>query len=223
MQRVSKYWPWVFLSAFWALAAGAAGAAPFRVTLETDAIKASGVTPGGQVILLGVTREIGEDDFPTVRRHLEARVDEDGDGTVRFPLEGGVPVRSVWAAADLASGDFDAAAPESFGLRRANWRGRGLERRQDGKDAVEDRRPLVELLVVRPQTGAWALRVGDGGESDADGVIDGRLQGVLDQMTPLAGSPKPPSTFEKGDLVVALDPSALEITLIKVPSGLEEK
>ncbi len=223
MQRVSKYRPWVFLPAFWVLAAGAAGAAPFRVTVEAGAVKASGVMPGGRVVLLGVTREIGEDDFPTVRRHLEVLVDEDGDGTVRFSLKGGVPVRSVWAAADLASGDFDAAAPESFGLRRANWRGRGLERRQDGKDTVEDRRSLIELLVVRPQTGAWALRVGDGGESDGDGVIDGRLQGVLDQMKPLAGSPEPPAKFEKGDLVVALDPSVLEITLVKVPNGLEEK
>ena len=184
---------------------------------------ASGVMPQGRVVLLGVTREIGEDDFPVVRRHLEVLADEDGDGTVRFPLEQGVPLRSLWAVADLASGDFDAAAPEDFGLRRVNWRGRGLERRQDGKDAVEDRRSLVELLVVRPQTGAWALRVGDGGESDGDGVIDGRLQGVFDQMTPLAGSPEPPSEFAKDDLVVALDPSAMEITLVKVPNRLEEK
>jgi hypothetical protein len=179
--------------------------------------------PQGRIVLLGVTREIGEDDFPVVRRHLEVLVDDDGDGTVRFPLEQGVPLRSLWAVADLASGDFDAAAPEDFGLRRVNWRGHGLERRKDGKDAIEDRRPLVELLVVRPQAGVWALRVGDGGESDGDGVIDGRLQGVLDQMKPLAGSPQPPSEFEKGDLVVALDPSAMEITLVKVPNRLEEK
>lgn len=223
MQHISKYVRCSFLLIPCILAATAAGAAPLRITLEKNAVTASGVMPQGRVALLGVTREIGEDDFPVVRRHLEVLADEDGDGVVRFPLDQGVPLRSLWAVADLASGDFDAAAPEDFGLRRVNWRGRGLERRNDGKDTVEDRRSLVELLVVRPQAGVWALRVGDGGESDGDGVIDGRLQGVLEQMKPLAGSPQPPAEFEKGDLVVALDPSAMEITLIKVANRLEEK
>lgn len=223
MQYTSKFIRCSFLLIPWILAATAAGAAPLRITLEKNAVTASGVMPQGRVVLLGVTREIGEDDFPVVRRHLEVLADEDGDGTVRLPLEQGVPLRSLWAVADLASGDFDAAAPADFGLRRVNWRGNGPERRRDGKDAVEDRRSLVELLVVRPQAGAWALRVGDGSESDGDGVIDGRLQGVLGQMKPLAGSPPPPSEFEKGDLVVALDPSAMEITLVKVPNRLEEK
>jgi hypothetical protein len=223
VQHVSKYVRRSLLLSLLTLSAAAAGAAPLRITLEKNAVAASGVLPQGRVVLLGVTREIGEDDFPVVRRHLEVLTDEDGDGTVRLPLEQGVPLRSLWAVADLASGDFDAAAPEDFGLRRVNWRGRGLERRQDGKDAVEDRRSLVELLVVRPQSGAWALRVGDGGDTDGDGAIDGRLQGVLDQMKPLAGSPQPPSEFEKDDLVVALDPSAMEITLIKVPNRLEGK
>jgi hypothetical protein len=213
----------VILLSLLGLSSSAAGAASFRATLESNAVTASGMTPKGRVVLFGVTREIGEDDFPTVRRHLTVLTDEDGDGVVRYPLEQGVPLRSVWAVADLASGDFDAAAPEGFGLRRVNWRGRGLERRQDGKDAVEDRRSLVELLVVRPQAGAWSLRVGDGGESDGDGAIDGRLQGILDRMQPLADSPPAPSEFLQDDLVLALDPSAMEITLVKVPGKLKEK
>jgi hypothetical protein len=129
----------------------------------------------------------------------------------------------VWAVADLASGDFDAAAPAGFRLRRVNWRGRGLERRHDGRDAVEDRRSLLELLIVRPKVGAWALRVGDGDSSDGDGAIDGRLQAVVDQMQPLDGGPQPPSELQGDDLVVALDPSAMEITLVKVPKKPEAK
>jgi hypothetical protein len=223
MTRAAKSVRLLILLSFLSLIPSVVGAAPFRITLESNAVTASGVAPKGRVVLFGVTREIGEDDFPTVRRHLTVLVDEDGDGVVRYPVEPGVPLRSVWAVTDLASGDFDAAAPEGFGLRRVNWRGRGLERRQDGKDAVEDRRPLLELLVVRPQVGAWALRVGDGGESDGDGVIDGRLQGILERMQPLADSPAAPSEFLKDDLVLALDPSAMEITMVKVPGKLKEK
>lgn len=194
-----------------------ASAAPFRVTLEADAVVVSGVTAKGKAALLGVTRVIGEDDYPTAKRHLEVLADEDGDGTIRYPMASGVPVRSVWAVVDLASGDHDSVAPEKLGERRVNWRGRGLERRSDGRDAVEDRRTLLELLVVRPGTGAWALRVGDGQETDGDGRIDGRLAGVLDEMKPLGDAPPPPSVFEKDDVVLALDPSAMEITLVKVP------
>ncbi|HKI00412.1 MAG TPA: hypothetical protein VKK31_00385 [Thermoanaerobaculia bacterium] len=220
MHRVSKSWFFALLAAFCTFPMGAA---PLRVTLESNAIVTSGVQPQGRIVLFGLTREIGPDDFPTVRRHLTVLADDDGDGTVVYPLEGGVPLRSLWAAADLASGDFDAAAPEKLGLRRANWRGRGLERRRDGRDAVEDGRPLLELLAVRPKVGAWALRVGDGDGTDGDGAIDGRLSGVLDQLQPLAGSPPPPATFERGDLVLAIDPAAMEIVLVKVAEAPKEE
>ncbi|HET9225496.1 MAG TPA: hypothetical protein VFR31_02430 [Thermoanaerobaculia bacterium] len=202
-----------------ALIAAPASAAPFRVTLESDAVVVSGVTAKGKAALLGVTREIGEDDYPTVKRHLEVLADEDGDGTIRYPMASGVPARSVWAVVDLASGDHDSISPQKFGERRVNWRGRGLERRSDSRDAVEDRRTILELLVVRPQTGAWALRVRDGQETDGDGRIDGRLEGVLGEMKPLGDAPAPPSVFEKDDVVLALDPSAMEITVVKVPKS----
>lgn len=181
----------------------------------------SGVTPNGKAVLLGVTREVGEDDHPTVRRRLEVLADADGDGAIRYAVEGGVPASSLWAVADLASGDFDTIAPAALGPRRVSWRGRGIGRRSDGRDAVEDQRRLLELLVVRPQVGAWTLRVSDGDESDSDGVIDGRLEGLLDGMRPLGDGPAPPSVFQKDDLVMALDPMALEITLVKVPAGVE--
>ena len=216
MNRRLSFCVWTAAAALWALPVVAA---PFKVTLETDAVLVSGMTPKGQVVLIGVTREIGDDDFPEVRRHLEVVADEDGDGAVRYPVAEGVPLRSLWAVADLVSGDHDVVSPEKFGSRRVNWRGRGVQRRNDGKDAIEDQRTILELLVVRPQVGAWALRVRDGNETDEDGLIDGRLQGTLEQMKPLAASPQPPSVFQRDDLVLALDPAAMEITLVKVPEG----
>jgi len=207
-------WSWVAVAILWAIPGEAA---PLRITLEPDALVISGVTVKGQVVLFGVTREIGEDDFHTISRHLQTLTDEDGDGTIRYPVTGGIPLRSLWAVADLTSGDFDAVAPKGFGPRQVSWRGRGLERR-NGKDAVEDRRSLLELLVVRPQVGAWTLRVRDGDKTDADGIIDGRLAGSPDQFKPLTGSPPPPSVFQHDDLVFAIDPLAMEMTLVKVPA-----
>lgn len=209
------------MAVFSLLAILPAQAAPLRATLEERAVVVSGVTPNGKAVLLGVAREMGEDDHPTVRRILEVLADEDGDGAVRYAVEGGVPATSLWAVADLASGDFDTTAPAAFGVRRVSWRGRGIGRRSDGRDAVEDQRRLLELLVVRPQAGAWTLRVSDGDESDGDGIIDGRLEGVLEKMRPVGDGPAPAAVFQKDDLVMALDPMAMEITLVKVPAGGE--
>lgn len=202
-----------------ALIAGSAAAAPLRITFDERAVQISGVTTKGQVVLLGVSRTVEEDDFTTVRRYREMLSDEDGDGTVRYQLQPGVPLRSVWAAVDLTSGQFEAGAPADFRVHRVNWRGRGLIRRPDGLDAVEDVRTLSELLVVRPSVGAWALRVSDGDETDEDNTINGRLQGVLDHLEPLGSSPEPPMTFQRDDVVLALDPTVLELTLVKVPAG----
>lgn len=216
MSRRLTRWAWPVVFTFLSVPVSAA---PFRVTLENRDVVVSGVTAKGEVVLLGVTREIGSDDFPTVKRHLEVLADEDGDGIIRYPVEQEIPLRSLWAVVDLTSGDQDVAAPEKFGVRKVNWRGRGLQKRPDGRDAVEEQRSLSELLVVRPKVGAWALRVGDGAPSDGDGEIDGRLEGIFDQMQPLAKSPPPPSAFQHDDVVLALDPAAMEITLVKVPQN----
>lgn len=212
---MARFSAWMVL---WACLAAPGAAAPLRMVLESDAVVISGVTAKGKAALLGVTREIGEDEYPTARRHLEVLTDEDGDGVVRYPVEGGVPLRSLFAAVDLASGDFETVSPEALGLRRVPWRGRGPGRWGGGKDSVEDRRRILELLVVRPSVGAWAARLKDGDGSDGDGVIDGRVEGLLESLTPLGAGPEAPSEFQRGDVVLALDPSVLEITLVKVPN-----
>jgi hypothetical protein len=211
---MARFSAWMVL---WACLAVPGAAAPLRMVLESDAVVISGVTAKGKAALLGVTREIGEDEYPTARRHLEVLTDEDGDGVVRYPVEGGVPLRSLFAAVDLASGDFETVSPEALGLRRVPWRGRGPGRWAGGKDSVEDRRRILELLMVRPSVGVWAARLKDGDGSDADGVIDGRVEGLLESLSPLEAGPEAPSEFQRGDVVLALDPSVLEITLVKVP------
>jgi hypothetical protein len=210
---MTRFLAWMVLLAWLAVPVSAA---PLRMVLEEDAVVISGVTAKGRVALLGVTREIGEDEYPTARRHLEVLADEDGDGVVRYPVEGGVPLRSLFAAVDLASGDFETVSPAALGLRRVNWRGRGPGQRSGGKDSVEDRRRLLELLVVRPNVGVWAARIKDGDESDADGAIDGRVEGLLEGLSPLGDGPEAPSVFQRDDVVLALDPTVLEITLVKV-------
>ena len=200
--------------------AGIARAEPFRLTVEADGLVATGATARGQVIFFGVARVIDPDDVVNVVPRLEVRTDDDGDGRVTLPFDGPAPLRSTWAAVDLAAGTFDVAVPEGFRLQRVNFRGRGLGKRPDGRDSVLDHRGMAELLVVRPGVGGWALRLGGGGPGDEDGRANGRLEATLDRMTPLPGSPAAPQTFLKDDVVLLIDPNLLEITLVKVPNAL---
>jgi hypothetical protein len=193
-----------------------AEAAPLRLSIGSSGLSVSGVTAHGSVVLFGITREVEPDDVPAIHRRLDVLSDADGDGAVSQDLGAPVPLRSMWVAVDLASGDFDAAAPEGFRLRRVNWRGRGIQNRPEGHDTVEDARSFAEVLVVRPGVGAWTLRLGDGGPADFDGAADGRLAAALDAMEPLPGSPPPPAHFLRDDTVLLLDPNAMEMILVKV-------
>jgi hypothetical protein len=204
------------------LSATAARAEPLRLAVAGEDVVATGATAKGRVVFFGVTREVAPDDVVEVNRKVDVLTDDDGDGRVALPLGRAVPLRSAWVAVDLASGAFEAAAPEGFRLKKVNFRGKGVGRRADGRDSVVDARALAEILVVRPgagpEAGAWHLYLGDGGPSDEDGTPDGRLEAALDRMEPLAGSPPPPTTFQKDDVVLVLDPDQLEITLVKMPA-----
>jgi hypothetical protein len=201
---------------FFLMSAGVASAAPLRLAVGPTGVSISGITPKGKAVVFGITRKVADDDVTTIQPHLDVLSDDDGDGVVSEDLGQPMPRRSMWVAVDLASGDFDAAAPAGFRLRRVNWHGRGLEHRSDGRDQVEDARSFAEVLVVRPGVGAWTLRLGDGSPGDADGVANGRIAAALDRLQPLAGSPAPPSRFATGDTVLLLDPNAMEMTLVKV-------
>jgi hypothetical protein len=195
------------LLALWAVPAVQAEA--LRLTVDAESLTATGVTAQGRVVFFGISREVDPDDVVNVVPRIEVRTDEDGDGSVAFPLGQPVPLRSAWVAVDLASGSFEAAAPEGFRLKKVNFRGRGIGERPDGRGSVADARGLAEILVVRPGVGAWTLRLGDGGPTDEDGTADGRLEAALDRMEPLPGSPPPPQSFQKDDVVIVLDPKTV--------------
>jgi hypothetical protein len=119
-------------------------------------------------------------------------------------------------AVDLATGQWTTAAPEGYPLRLVSWQGSGIEQRSSApSDRVEDARTFAEILLVRPGVGAWQITVGDGSGSDDDGAADGKIAAALDQMTPVAGSARPPSRFDPTDVVVLIDPNRLELTVVR--------
>jgi hypothetical protein len=207
----------LFLLPLSALAQPLALARP-ALSLEAEAVVASGITPRGRVVWLGVAREVAEHAATIVRREEIGR-DDDGDGVVRFELGRAVPFQSIWVAVDLESGAWSAATPEGFPLRELDLPGRGAVRGQGRPDWIETTRGYVHLLVVRPGQGAWGLRVGDGGIDDEDGEGNGVLVASLARLRGVSASLAAPERFSPRDLWIVLDPTRMEIAVGQIAEG----
>ncbi len=180
------------------------------LTFEPAAVVASGVTPKGKVVWFSVAREIA-DFAATVVRRDQVVEDEDGDGKVRLEIGTPVPLQSVWLAVDLASGAFAVAVPEGSLAAELPLAARNRDRGGAGKPAwVEVQRQYLELAVVRPGLGAWALTVGDGGGADEDGAADGSITAALARMRSLGSSPAAPGLFSPRDVVAVVDPNRMQ-------------
>ena len=192
-------------------------AAPeLELVFEDEAVVVRGAKAGETVVLFGVNRHISPDDAVLLRRVADALV-ADATGEARFELEGGAARQSMWVAVDLATGTLRTAAPQGYRVRQVSFRGRGLGRRADDRDALEDMRSFVEILGVRPGVGAWTVTVGDGSPIDEDLRVDGRLEVALDNLQPLGDSPAvAPDKVQRGDVVVLMDPNAMELTIVSV-------
>jgi hypothetical protein len=132
-----------------------------------------------------------------------------------------VPPRSVWAVVDLTTGDYALAAPQGSDLRQVDAPSRGLGAAarfldQDGR--------YLDVLLIRPESGPdgveaaglWGLRVGDGGEQDADGVADSRISLAFAELWPLADSPPAPEALAPKDVLLGVDPENLQIYAVQL-------
>lgn len=79
------------------------------------------------------------------------------------------------------------------------------------------------MVVARPHTdapesapGLWTLAAGEGAEGDDDGALDGSLRLALEAMVPVDDSPPPPEELRDGDVVLIVDPRAMELMVLRV-------
>jgi len=178
---------------------------PPQIRFEPQAVVAEGISPGKKVVFFSIAREVSGYATTTVHRQ-EILSDADGKGIVRFELGREVPFKSVWFAVDLDTGQFAVAAPEGFPLREVPFPARAIPA---ALNRLELQRSLVEVVLVRPAVGAWAVRVGDGGALDEDREADGTLRAALSNLTPLGESPAPPERLRPDDLLLVIDPQTL--------------
>ena len=196
------------------------------LTFENSSVSVEGATPGGEVLFFSVER-VPTGFYVEVNIRRES-VGADGTGLASVLFDEEVPTRSVWAAIDLATGQFALGSPSSFGLLEEAFAPGAFRTDAAGlADQLRHGHKLVEALWVRPGeraagAGAWRQRVADGGSRDVDAALDGAVALDPASLQPVGGEQVVPDRFAPGDVVVLIDPSSLEISATQLVAGSGE-
>lgn len=181
------------------------------IKFEESAVVAT-VTPGASTAWFAISHEVGADGL-RVRNGAYIVADDDRDGVVRTPLTKGVPQTSFWMVVDMDSGEYAIESPGGgiAGHRRALPPSALKSKDKGAKAGLQHLLPRMTVLVVRPGVGAWFGRIDDGSRDDSDGVADGNVTSLIDQLKAVGSAPPAPDDFERGDVVAFVEPMSFTI------------
>lgn len=179
------------------------------VQIGTDQLTVSGITPGGQAVIMCVAHDQPRFYIRMLRRDTWLS-DDDGDGIVMWKLDNKVSPHSVFAVVDLASGAFAVKAhpdgPDSpIPFPDASALAASTPARELRSAGI-----YTALLLVRPGNGAWLRTCADGDAGDAAVDTPGTLVVRPSSLTPLGTSPAAPETVAAGDVVIGINMESLE-------------
>jgi hypothetical protein len=83
-------------------------------------------------------------------------------------------------------------------------------------------RGMVDMLLVRPDKGAWSLRTGDGHPTD-ESPTRGQFVRSLDGMRLLLGPDPTPHNARPGDVIAIFDGRQLEYMVAVIGAGRSDK
>jgi len=179
--------------------------AEVEVSFGDALVQAEGLTSGGTAVVFGVART--RDGWLRRISQFALPVEVDGTGSMSLELPEAVPQMSIWAVADLATGEVGVGFPEGMeGIPLLEDDGSPMTVGQVASGRILAGVAEADILVIRPGVGAWRLHVGDGGLSDEDGSPNGALQVQFANMTPMIEGSGPLHGVRPGDSIVLIDP-----------------
>lgn len=206
----------IFLCAAAAVRSHAAPALTIKASGSTVTI--SGVTPHGKVIFFGVARFVDRTTV-TARRLDRIVTDDDGDGVVSIDLGARVPWKSIFAAVDYTSGNYALATPDPslfpllpMPVERAAFVAEG----QGVFKHVVVQHSLCEMLVVRPNVGAWSLIIGEGNKYDQGHQLGSATANVSAGNAVDAAMPPAPDRLQKGDVLLLIDRRRMQSWAVQI-------
>lgn len=193
--------------------------AEVKITFEADAAVATGITPGGDAVWFGVSRDREEwSDHFFHWRHASS--DEDRDGSVSYPREKEFPALTVLVVVDLADGAFaiGTAYPRESPIPPLELAGAQVGP-SGTLTSFRHQGTHVDVFVARAGTGAWNASIADGGPLDQDGVADGFVTIGFASLRPAGGQTGRLDGVRVGDIVALGDARGPWVRVTRVAGG----
>jgi hypothetical protein len=178
--------------------------ADLGLRLDATGAAVTGATPGKSVVIYGFAHQ--EENYSGTIVRYEEILTSDGFGAAVWPMER-ISNRSLWFAVDVSTGQIAVTTPEGFPLRRLETPAE-LVSRKDLAARLELPFAYSEVLLVRPEAGAWIQSANRGGSHDLK-VKRGVLTVEPRSFRKMKGAEPGPPKIEKGDVIVVIDPYAL--------------
>jgi len=209
----------------WLLAGSSLVAQP-TLQFAGPTVAFEGATPSGQVAFFSVARiPLGYSQRLEVRRELGLA---DASGRAEWVVEREPWLGSVWAAVDLASGEFALAAPPGGTLRQRPLDIDAFEQGAGGEFSSlrYSGHVVLEALVVRTaksqqDEGVWGLRASDGGEADGDGEHNDEISLQPSRLEAISEGAPALSAFAAGDVVILIDSDRLEVSALRLKEATD--
>jgi hypothetical protein len=201
-----------------ALGLGAA-AAPLEVQFGERSLNVSQVTPGARVLIFAITRDVISTHPTFVGRIVVSALltDDDGDGRVLYDLGKPVPHQGMWVVVDVASGKYVAAPTPGYEPVQLQLTPDVAKNDNAGQlKKIEWPLSEIDVVVVRPGSGAWHLYASRGSELDENKDATGPLRLDLEAMHPVGDSHGAPKNLKKGDLVAVFHPRRMRFGVFEV-------
>ena len=186
-----------------------------RVTASADAIEIERATPGGMVLVIGYERIVR--DFAPVYRRVQREGIADAKGSGAVPIGREIAPTSFWVAFDLQSGGHGATGGSKLKLREGELPETAFKKDSNGKKSkFFTATDYVYVVAIRPRVAVWETTVGDGGESDDDGALNGKIEMGSGRFLKTKHARDDFSVFEEGDVVAMFVPHQMGYLVTQV-------
>lgn len=208
------------LAAFQRIYSASAATSTLKTTISDDRLLIEGLRPGASVALLGAAHERAYY-MTRVMSRREILTDDDRDGTIEYKPSSGIAFQSIWIIMDITTGETKVVTPAGYRPIEMTEQGAGRGNAVNITANVFDiGSEHADILVVRPNEGAWALAVREGGVKDAPVAAIGRSAVPLVKLVPLrpAFGSSPPA-LKNGDVVAIVDAVRMQYWVTMVARG----
>ena len=187
------------------------------LSFASETAQVQGVTAGGTVIWFAAIRDV--DEYAVAQSTVAQTTVADATGQSTLTLASPISPYSLWVAVDYMTGASVIGSPSAtFPLQVTSVAPAGLSFGASmSPDYLLDGASRIQVLLVRPGTGAWTKTVGRGGPDDEAAPTDAKLRFRLGHMETLitGGEPAPDKVAAK-DLLFIVHPRTMDVATLIV-------